>query len=280
MCEYIRAQARLEPSVKLRITGDNGAAFDFTIDLAPVLAQGGQNIRLFSRSHWAVYRDTAGRVRERAIKLRDDVGFTIREWRGWIFPEWDRGAGTRGRRHSNLHPPWSERCAGPWTKNEAQHEAEHEPLVRLGQLRRWCDAYVRDPGYLKSFTLKKEVWGWDLDLLRRTIQHRIWASGQRAYVDVEIDFDEVDVVVAPDNVLVRLRRNRAVMLLAWITLLYPFLWVLLHVFDRHGAAYDQAVASCEWLRLNPPRWANVRQTHSNSTRPSLAPIAVSHSPTR
>ncbi|GMK55010.1 hypothetical protein CspeluHIS016_0200660 [Cutaneotrichosporon spelunceum] len=145
LCEFIRASARQEPRVCIRISGDSGRAYDFTIDLGPVLAQGGK---------------------------------------------------------------------------------------------------------LKRFTLKKEVWGWDLDLLRRTVQHRIWATGQRAYVDVEIECGQDDVVVEPENALVRLRHNPWVVAFAWVTLLYPLLWVLLHLFGQHGATYDQAVASYA-LKLYP-----------------------------
>lgn len=179
------------------------------------------------------------------------MSVAAREWRAWLLPEWERGAGGRQRRHSNVHPPWSPAeggwrvgvGVGPWKTKDS----EREPLVKLGLLRRWCDAYESDRGLVKSFTLKKEVWGWDMDLLRRTIQHRIWASGCRSYVDVEIECDGTDLRVEPDNALVRFRRNRVLVVLAWVTLLYPLFWVLLHLFDRHGAAYDQAVASCEFV---------------------------------
>ncbi|BEJ16529.1 hypothetical protein CspHIS471_0511340 [Cutaneotrichosporon sp. HIS471] len=237
LCEYIRACARQEPRVSLRISGDNGRAFDFTIDLAPVLAQGGSNIRLFSRPT-AAYR-TAHALRDTISGLSRDITQAWAAWWRVLLPEWQ----TRERRHSNLYPPWSE---GPW-KNQV--EVVEEPLLRR-ELRGWCDAYSADKGVVKHFTLKKEVWGWDFDLLRRTLQHRIWASGQRAFVDVEIECGEDDVTVEPENAVVRLKHNSWVVVLGWVTLLYPLLWVLLHLFGRYGATYDQAVASYA-LKLYP-----------------------------
>ncbi|KLT39797.1 hypothetical protein CC85DRAFT_288138 [Cutaneotrichosporon oleaginosum] len=241
LCEYIRACARQEPRVSLRISGDNGRAFDFTIDLGPVLAQDGRNIRLFSRPT-AAYR-TAHALRAAAASVSRDIAQAWAAWWRVLLPEWQ----PRARRHSNLHPPWSE---GPWrSMGTGKVMDEEAPLLRR-ELRGWCEAYAADSGALKRFTLKKEVWGWDLDLLRRTVQHRIWASGQRAFVDVEIECGEDDVVVEPDNALVRLKHNGWVVLFAWITLLYPLLWVLLHLLGRHGATYDQAVASYA-LKLYP-----------------------------
>lgn len=237
LCERIRACARQEPRVALRISGDNGHTFDFTIDLGPVLAQGGRNIRLFSRPT-AAYR-TAHALRAAVARLGREAAQTWAAWWRVVLPEWQ----PRARRHSNLHPPWSE---GPWRTIK-----DEEAPLRGRELRGWCDAYAADAGALKRFTLKKEVWGWDLDLLRRTVQHRIWASGQRAFVDVEIECGEDDVTVEPENTLVRLKSNPWAVAIAWITLLYPLLWVLLHLFGRHGATYDQAVASCE----SPLQWA-------------------------
>jgi hypothetical protein len=72
-------------------------------------------------------------------------------------------------------------------------------------LKAWCETYTSSPVMLKYFTVRKEVWGWDLGGLQGAVKGAIMSTGYTSN-DVTVTFalDDDYLCVRPDNFLSRL----------------------------------------------------------------------------
>lgn len=69
-------------------------------------------------------------------------------------------------------------------------------------LKAWCEAYTSSPATLKYFTLRKEVWGWDLGGLEGAVKGAIMSTGYSSNdVTVKFVLDDESLCVRPDNLL-------------------------------------------------------------------------------
>lgn len=100
-------------------------------------------------------------------------------------------------------------------------------------LRAWCEAYIADPGLMKSFRLSKTVYGWDLASIRKAIITAILSTGYQATDDggITVDFHfsaDSEVLVRPDNFFSRYYFQPGfvhvifMMLFFWVV---PFIWL-------------------------------------------------------
>lgn len=126
----------------------------------------------------------------------------VNKWRfGKGYPRWvdvrsmpefweDRAAKTKGK---------TRRPTGPISLRDAEEGdgAQVAPPVRFADtptLKAWCEAYCRDQGRLKSFMMRKWIWGWEMAALesgesesvitlsvsRQNRHHLHWIPEQRA----------------------------------------------------------------------------------------------------
>lgn len=281
--DFIRTQCRRPPSVQIRCSASrmetsprqqtvvrNGVPtvvqagqpyrvtdFDFTIDLNPIYA----------------HEDTVANVH--LIARRPDQVVTRGQYNGMFGASHNKKfaeAYAKFRRERG-RPIWTDMASDEefW----AQYDPAQRPGVRLGgrsdrgdeeallgqqreedSLRHWCEAYVNDPGLLKSFQLTKDVWGWDLANLRAAIERAIISTGYEGMGDtITVDYmygsDSV-VVVRSDNLISKLYNYPPFLLMFFFFWIFPFIW-LWHRFDteRAGRAYDAAVASYG-MKFYPP----------------------------
>jgi hypothetical protein len=124
-------------------------------------------------------------------------------------------------------------------------------------LRAWCNTYCADPSLLKSFVIRKDVWGWDMKGVRMAIERAVlstgFQSGAKGSSGVKITLECSDQVinVRPNNLLVRAMNSLFISILMWITLIYPLILIWQRISSRGGAPYEVATISYA-MKFYPP----------------------------
>lgn len=178
------------------------------------------------------------------LPARRDRGARVNSREQEIWAAWAAYRDERGL------PPWSEPSSFPdfwlaYNGEGSSDEGDVEAMLGTDTLHDWCEAYCADPGYLKSFELDKVVWGWDVGALRTTLGRVIKESGWNGTVTVELEYGPGHrVIVRPDNIYVYLRHSVWFVLLL-VTMLYPLIYAVLLIAERHGGRYRTALATCE-----------------------------------
>lgn len=139
-------------------------------------------------------------------------------------------------------------------------EAWDEPTLRA-----WCEAYTSSPVMLKHFTMRKEVWGWDLGGLQGAVKGAILSTGYSSN-DISIEFvlDDASLCVRPDNLLCKIVGRAATNVslfrcqcphpiltfqgflnfLLWIFMFFPILYIIQFFYPSSAAYFDVTRASC------------------------------------
>ncbi|OCF30575.1 hypothetical protein I317_01238 [Kwoniella heveanensis CBS 569] len=129
---------------------------------------------------------------------------------------------------------------------------EHQHQAAKPELRAWCEKFCADRGPLKEFHLLKGIYGWDIQGLTSAISGAILSTGyQSNFVNVSLDVEPTDVIVRPSNIWSRAIGNPFIYFLAWVTLIYPLVWILKHLIPKAGAPYEVALASYG-MKCYPP----------------------------
>lgn len=260
--------------------------FDFFINLGPVYdhPENKANVALFAtRPHIPAYRGSLSKTYGRPAPPGAGAlisGMTGRKANSTEVSMWERWG-------QNLYS----RGRAPWTPIEGNEELFAEGSVAPGRialgtrpgtagtdeeallgstthgedhherlLRAWCEQYCSDPGWLKSFTLTKNVWGWDCENLRTAIERAIISAGYQptANIRIMIELEQQQVVIRPANRLVEAIYTPIVFFFLVITLIYPIIWIWQRWNRYGGGPYSVATATCKfyWFR----RRSNSSQT--------------------
>jgi len=139
-----------------------------------------------------------------------------------------------------------------------------------------CLEYVRCPAALKEFTLRKRLRGFDEDTLRFHVESMIRSTNYRGTIRVTFPVESRSVVVAPANIVCRIRygRLRWLFYLSFLWLLtWPLLWLLTKRWDVVDAVYDvQAGAERDWV----DRWGWVLARIVRQKRQQRQPLGIEH----
>ncbi|KAL7421438.1 hypothetical protein Q5752_004324 [Cryptotrichosporon argae] len=106
-------------------------------------------------------------------------------------------------------------------------------------LREWCEAFVRDPGYLKEFRVKRDAWGWDWDRLVSALDGAVKSTGYTGNWKVKVDNRDV-ATVRPNNWLSRAVHAPWIFAILCVTLVYPLIWIWQRLHRLGGGVYDVA----------------------------------------
>ncbi|WVQ81643.1 hypothetical protein IAT38_003767 [Cryptococcus sp. DSM 104549] len=205
-----------------------------------------------------------GRSPTRAEQKEWDAWTTYRNNKGiprWVrmdeVPDWRAGQKGKQRQGAGTTAPSATGAeTGPIRLEEEGRDVEQgRPSAegeRKADLKEWCRAFCADKGLLKEFVLSKGTRGWDVEGLRSAITDAIVSTGYPAEnLFVSIDSGCDSVVVRSNNWLSRSLGNGFIYFLAWITLLYPLIWIWQRLHPLGGAPWNVALVSYS-LKTYPP----------------------------
>lgn len=113
----------------------------------------------------------------------------------WNQRRWGRGFPLWAKRSDVLDAESGTAAPSPDLEGEAALDVKDEPGLKA-----WCEAFCADRGWLKTFQLRREPWGWNFDGLCKAAKGVIHSTGyQSPDLMVYVEIDEDKMVVRPDN---------------------------------------------------------------------------------
>ncbi|KAI0348581.1 hypothetical protein BDW22DRAFT_1386075 [Trametopsis cervina] len=109
---------------------------------------------------------------------------------------------------------------------------EHEVLKSTRTVRAWADEYCASTKMLKEFTYKKMIYGWNFSALEAAITAAVRSTHYTGTLSVQFTRRADEVHVRADTWLSRVLSHKWLVVLLWITFLYPFVWL----FKRFAAS--------------------------------------------
>ncbi|KAI5849717.1 hypothetical protein BZA05DRAFT_401278 [Tricharina praecox] len=139
-----------------------------------------------------------------------------------------------------------------------------------------CEEYIRCPAALKEFTLRKRLCGFDEEVLRFHVEAMVRSTNYRGNIRVSFPIENRSVVLAPGNVVCRIRYGwaRWILYLSFLWLItWPVLWLLTKRWDVVDAIYHvEPGAEREWV----DRWGWVLTRLVRQKRQQGEPLSVPH----
>ncbi|KAJ9124185.1 hypothetical protein QFC22_000982 [Naganishia vaughanmartiniae] len=102
-----------------------------------------------------------------------------------------------------------------------------EVVLDHATLGQWCQEFCASRQPLKEIRLHKHLYGWEWNSLNVAIRAAIGSTDYQGNVEVKFVQGRSLVVVHPDNTMTRWLTKTWVIVLLWITLIYPFVWLYL-----------------------------------------------------
>ncbi|KAG8792262.1 hypothetical protein FRC12_006645 [Ceratobasidium sp. 428] len=208
-----RTVTRVEPETYTETIVD----FDFSIDIS-------HHLRQLPPVYWTVPdNEPAYRGGMKREVLTDTLSGVRRVPRRVL----KAGRVWRERREKWGLPPWLSH-----TDHEpsAHHALPADEIVSMRSelsLRQWADRYCASQKSLKEFTFRKVAYGWNFEQLteaiRATIRRVSYIPGQTVTVNFSSSADTIDV--RPSTPFSRALSKTWVVIMLWIFLIYPFIWL-------------------------------------------------------
>lgn len=166
-------------------------------------------------------------VRRRATDEEEDAA------KAWRAERMDRGI-----------PPWI---------GQYDLDSDETPSVLKSSrtIRDWADDYCKSDRVLKEFVFKKEVYGWNVDALKQAILHTIRSTGYQTTVGIDFNVSRDTVIIRSANRFSRMLDNIWILILLWIFLIYPFIW-LWKRYSPHGGAEWKVCGAAYALKATQP----------------------------
>ncbi|CAE6394488.1 unnamed protein product [Rhizoctonia solani] len=208
-----RTVTRTEPEMYTETIVD----FDFAIDIS-------QHLRQLPPVVWTVPDDEpAYRGRMKREVLTDTMSGVRRVARRIL----KAGNAWREKREKWGLPPWlsmADQSDGPRRSTPID---EAMPSRSELTLRQWADRYCASNKHMKSFKFRKVVYGWNIEKLTQVIRSSIQMISYHTSPTITVQFttsaSEIDI--RPPSTFSRALSKTWVIVLLWITLIYPFIWL-------------------------------------------------------
>ncbi|KAJ1306369.1 hypothetical protein OPQ81_007375 [Rhizoctonia solani] len=220
-----RTVTRIEPEMYTETVID----FDFSIDIT-------QHLRQIPPVMWTVPDDEPtyrGRMKREVLT---DTMSGVRRVSSRILKA---GKAWRENREKWGLPPWLSMADQSETARRSTPVDESMPTRSELTLREWADRYCASKKDMKSFKFRKVVYGWNIDSLtqvvRATIQRVSYARSPTITVQFTTSASEIDI--RPSSAFSRALSKTWVVVLLWITLIYPFIWLYKRF---HGGRWEVA----------------------------------------
>ncbi|KAG8759243.1 hypothetical protein FRC11_002279, partial [Ceratobasidium sp. 423] len=191
--------------------------FDFSIDIY-------EHLRQHPPVVWTVPDDEPTyRGRMRREVLTDTMGGVRRVSRKIL----KAGKAWSERRKAWGLPPW---LGMTEQSEEARRSTPSDEIIPARSeltLRQWADRYCASNKCMKSFKFRKVVYGWNVEALRNAVRPTI----ERVYhvrsptIGIEFITSSSEVDIRPSSLFSRALSKKWVVVILWITLVYPFIWL-------------------------------------------------------
>ncbi|QRW16694.1 hypothetical protein RhiXN_04696 [Rhizoctonia solani] len=220
-----RTVTRTEPEMHTETIVD----FDFAIDIS-------EHLRQLPPVLWTVPDDEPTyRGRMKREVLTDTMGGVRRVSRRIL----KAGKAWKETREKWGLPPWlsmTDQFDGPRRSTPAD---EAMPSRSELTLRQWADRYCESNKSMKSFKFRKVVYGWNTEKLTQAIRSSIQMVTYHRTPTITVQFvtsaSEIDI--RPSSTISRALSKTWVVVLLWLTLIYPFIWI----YDRlRGGRWEVA----------------------------------------
>ncbi|KAF7793351.1 hypothetical protein EIP86_004463 [Pleurotus ostreatoroseus] len=174
---------------------------------------------------------------------------------------WEREREARGL------PPW----VGPETDVSVVHPVDvlvHQTNVLKSSktVREWADEYCASKKLLKEFTYHKVVYGWNYAALQAAIVAAIHSTFYQGAFTVTFTPRASKIHIRANNWLARTLSHTWALVLLWLTLIYPFLW-LFKRFARDGGGRWEVCGGAYPLKA----WQYVRVASESGAPPPPHP---------
>ncbi|KAG8693074.1 hypothetical protein FRC08_009333 [Ceratobasidium sp. 394] len=124
-------------------------------------------------------------------------------------------------------PPWLSQTDHDPSAGRAVPANESIPMRSELSLRQWADRYCASHKSLKEFTFRKVVYGWNFEQLteaiRAAIRHGSFVSDQT--VTIKFSTSANTIAIRPSTRFSRALSKTWVVVILWIFLVYPFIWL-------------------------------------------------------
>ncbi|CAE6478586.1 unnamed protein product [Rhizoctonia solani] len=191
--------------------------FDFAIDVS-------QHFRQRPPVLWTVSDDEpAYRGRMKREVLTDTMGGVRRVSRKIL----KAGKAWREKRGKWGLPPWLSMTDQSDSPRRINPSDEAIPDRSELTLRQWADRYCESNKSMKSFKFRKVVYGWNTEKLTQVVRSSIRAITYHRTPTITVQFvtsaSEIDI--RPPSAISRALSKTWVVVLLWLTLIYPFIWI-------------------------------------------------------
>ncbi|KAL1410921.1 hypothetical protein Q8F55_001864 [Vanrija albida] len=233
--------------------------FDFSIDASPPRGNSA-NIHVWTvpdgePAHRGTHSKAYGGPREDKITRIEASGPETRSWNDRLVAHTETGL-------------------APWLHESRVHkfDAESRDDAKGSALQQWCEAYCADKAKYKRFVLKREVWGWDFEGIKKRIVNMIKGTGYNGAVSVGYSYGPNDVIVRPNSHVVRAMHGSY----RW-ALYLTGVWCCLKGWqrlDKHGGAPYEVVTASYGMRTYPPLPGTYPDETLSAARDRFAAVAA------
>ncbi|PPR05689.1 hypothetical protein CVT26_008930 [Gymnopilus dilepis] len=165
----------------------------------------------------------------------------------------DKGRRRATRRERKAYERWVEKRAGlgfpPWVREiDVEQRVVVDPasvstldsvaLRSSKTLRQWADEYCESPKYLKEFVYEKVAYGWNMQQIESAVRATIQATPYNGTLNITFVPHNTKIYIRPDNRVSRMLSNKWLKFLAWLLLLYPFVWLFKRFHSRGGGRWE------------------------------------------
>jgi len=109
-------------------------------------------------------------------------------------------------------------------------------------LRQWADEYCASDKIFKEFTFEKVMYGWKMSALTAAIRESVVKShtfsGHTSTVTVTFTTSRSKIHIRPDTHLSRILSNKWLVVLLWVLMIYPFIWLFRRYHPRGGGRWE------------------------------------------
>ncbi|KAK7025445.1 hypothetical protein VNI00_015973 [Paramarasmius palmivorus] len=159
-------------------------------------------------------------------------------------------------------PPWAPDSRAALDEGEI-YDMPGNTLMSSKTLRQWADEYCASPKYLKEFTYRKIVYGWDFEqvtsrvksLVRTSLTsnpfHLLLSPSSNYHIHVSLRHDATKIHVRPSNKFSRLLSKTWLKVILWILLIYPFIWLFKRFHRMGGGRWEVCGGAWAITRYEP-----------------------------
>ncbi|KIM26486.1 hypothetical protein M408DRAFT_313576 [Serendipita vermifera MAFF 305830] len=155
-------------------------------------------------------------------------------------------------------PPWLAMAENQVYEDEALIGGT--PLASSRSFQEWLEDYVHSRRVVKEFKFSKEVYAWDLEALKVSLEQLVRSTGYSATLRIGFKATPESVHIYSPNIVSKIFSSYFLIFITTVTLIFPFLWMWRRWWPEAGGKWQVCGAA---FRLK--RWELVPRTGPGET---------------